>query len=316
MNRTGSHPGLTPWATLCRPSGSGRIEALLVILVLMTSPAVAQRSRFLAFETVIQGSGDAELRWPVSVAAGSALELAVTDVHGSRLVFFSTAGDGEAWTGEHTVRLPAPPLAVVHDGRRYVVALRGLSELATVERAGAEPGRLALPAGTVPGALAATDAGGLLIYDAAQARVLALDDDGRRETETAVAGGLSALAAAPDGSFYAAFAEQARIVRYRPDGRVLAEWQVPAEAPLPAWPSALVIQPSGGLLIADRHAGRIVATGAAGRLTGVGSSKGWKPGRLLFPAGMTALPGGRLAIADRGNGRVQIFRKTDSGSPP
>ncbi len=306
-----------------------RSQALLLsILLLAAAPAAAQRTapRFLAFDTVLQGSGDAELRWPVSVAAGSALELAVADAYGARLVIFTTAGDGASrdgagtdWTADHVVRLPAPPLAVVHDGHRYAVALRGRGDLTTVSP-GATRGSLPLPEGTVPGALAAAPDGGLLVYDAAKARVLALDDAGRSVTSTPVTGRLTYLAAAPDDGFYAVFADRARVVRYLPDGRVLGDWQVPGAAPAPVWPDGLVALPSGALLIADRHAGRVVALDAAGRLTGIGSGKGWQPGRLLSPAGMTALPGGRLAVADRGNGRVQVFRQTtrpgQGGSPP
>ena len=168
---------------------------------------------------------------------------------------------------------------------------------------------MALPAGTVPGALAAAADGGLLVYDAAASRVLALNDAGQAAAETAVSGRLTALAAAAGGGFYAVFADQARIVRYGTRGELLGDWQVPGEAPVPAWPDGLVVEPSGDLLITDRHAGRVVALDATGRLTGIGSARGWKPGRLLSPAGIARLSDGRLAVADRGNGRVQIFRK-------
>ncbi len=294
---------------------NGLPAPLLTLLLLMLwlaaglSPAAARQAvpRFLAFEAVLQGSGDAELRWPVSVAAGPALEIAVADAFNSRLVIFSAAG---GWTAEGVIRLPAVPLAVVHDGRRYVVALRGRSDLVTVDDASTEAGpeSLPLPAGTVPGALAAAADAGLLVYDAAAGRVLALDDAGRPSAETPVSGSVTALAAAVDGGFYAVFADRARVTRYDPGGRVLGDWQVPGESPVPAWPGGIVVEPTGGLLLTDLHAGRVVALDAAGRLTGVGSAKGWKAGRLLSPAGITRLSDGRLVIADRGNGRVQIFR--------
>ena len=87
-------------------------------------------------------------------------------------------------------------------------------------------------------------------------------------------------------------------------------------APVPAWPDGIVIEPGGALLLADRHGHRVVALDAAGRLTGTGSGKGWKPGRLLSPAGMARLADGRLVVADRGNGRVQVFRRLASGATP
>ncbi len=320
--------------------------ALLAVLWLAATAAPAQRPapRFLAHEAVVQGSGDAELRWPVAVAAGSTFQLAVADAYGARLILFTETGRGVAdsetagrfasgigWAAAGVVELPATPLAVVYDGRRYVVALRGHGDLATIPpprsarlAPGLEPGSLTLPKGTVPGALAATAGGGLLIYDAASGRVLELDDADRLVADTLVDDRLTSLAAAPGGGFYAAFVEpgrgrQARIVRYGTDGRVAEDWRVPGVGPVPAWPDGLVVEPSG-LLLADRHGGRVLALDGTGRLTGIGSGPGWKPGHLLSPAGMTRLADGRLAVADRGNGRVQIFRSVRQdlgpGSPP
>ncbi len=297
-----------------------RVSSVLLLILWLAagfSPAAAQRTtpRFLAFEAVLQGSGDAELRWPVSVAAGPALTIAIADAFNPRLVIFSAA---DGWTAERVIPLPAAPLAVVHDGRRYVVALRGRDHLVTVTGTGVEakPENLPLPEGMVPGALAAAPDAGLLVYDAVAGRVLALDGAGRPGSETPVSGNVTALAAAADGGFYAVLADQARVVRYASGGRVLGDWQVPGESPVPAWPGDVVVEPTGGLVLTDRHAGRLVALDVAGRMIGVGSAKGWKPGRLLSPAGITRLPDGRLAVADRGNGRVQIFRTLAKGSSP
>ncbi len=294
---------------------AARTMAILGLVATLASPAAAQRpaARFLAFEAVLQGQGDSELRWPVAVAAGSALEIAVADAYGARLVIF--AGTGGGWSAGHSVPLGAAPLAVVHDGRRYLAALRGRGDLATVEGTGATLGSLPLPAGVVPGALAAVEGSGLLVYDAAGDRVLALDDAGHLGAETPVEGGVTALAAAP-GGFYAVYAGQARVRRYASGGRIADEWQVPGQQPTPAWPDGIVVEPGGGLLLADRHGHRILAFDGAGRLAGAGSGQGWEPGRLLFPAGMTRLADGRLVVADRGNGRVQIFRRLTSGGTP
>ncbi len=305
------------------------VPNVLLILGLMatvSSPAAAQAAapRLLAFEAVLQGEGEAELRWPVAVAAGSTVEIAVADAYRARLVIFSATGGASAagaigggWSAERTIPLGAPPLAMVHDGRRYVVALRGRGELTTIGNVSSVPlrGNLPLPPGTVPGALAAMPDAGLLVYDAAGGRVLALDDAGRTRAETPAEGHVTALAAAP-GGFYAAFAGEATVRRYAVDGRIVEQWQVPGRAPVPAWPDGIVVDPGGGLLLADRHGDRILALDGAGRLAGVGSGKGWKPGRLLSPAGIARLPDGRLVVADRGNGRVQIFRRLGRGSRP
>ncbi len=302
----------------------------LVALELTTSPVAAQRpaARFLAFEAVVQGSGDAELRWPVAVAAGSAFQLAVVDAYGERLVLFAETGRGVAdaetegrsaggigWAAAGVVKLPATPLAVVFDGRRYVVAMRGHDELLTVPllrsahlESDSSPGSLALPDDTWVGALAATANGELLVYDTGDGRVLTLDDAGRPVRETALDERITSLAATPDGGFYAALAEQSRILRYLTSGGVFSNWRIAGDGPVPAWPNGLVVEPSGRLLVADRHGGRVLALDGAGNLTGVGSASGWRPGRLRFPSGMARLPDGRLAVTDRGNGRVQIFR--------
>ncbi len=287
--------------------------AILVLAALTSLPATAERPapRVLAFEAVVQGQGDAELRWPVAVAAASALELAVADAWGGRLVIFAANDSG--WSTGRAISLGTAPLAVVHDGRRYVVALRGRRDLATVESSASEPDSLSLPPGTVPGALAAAPGGGLWVYDAAGGRVLALDAAGSIGEETALPAGVTGLATAT-GGFWAVFAGESRLRRYV-GGRIADEWTVPGQGPVPAWPDGIAVEP-GGLLFADRHGCRIVALDGAGRLTGAGGAKGWEPGRLLSPAGMTRLPDGRLAVADRGNGRVQIFQRLDVGSSP
>ncbi len=281
---------------------------LAVLLLSAAVPASAQRPapRFLAPDTVIQGERDSELRWPVAVASASAIELAVADAGDPRLVIF--AATGSAWKVERQVPLEAPPVDVVHAGGRYVVALRRAG-LVTLEPPGCTPRAVELPAAAVPRALAATAGGGLLVYDAAGERVLALDAGGELRGETRVTGRLTALAAAAGGGFFAALVEQGEVRRYGPDGRLLSAWTVPGEGPVPVWPAGLVAEAGGGVLVVDRHAGRIVALDAAGQLVGVGSRRGWDAGRLRFPAGMARLGDGRLAVADQGNGRVQIFRR-------
>ncbi|MCP3956662.1 MAG: hypothetical protein GY719_02300 [bacterium] len=287
--------------------------AWLLPAMAATAAAAQRAPRVLAADSALEGSRAVELRWPVAVAAASSLEIAVADAWGPRLVIFTTAA-GSAQT--RAVDLPASPLDVAFDGERYVVALRGRGALVTVEGPDFEPRSLGLPAGVVPGPLAAAPGGGLLLYDAAGGRVLTLDAAGAQRGETMVAGHLTALVAGAGGGFYAGFAGLAEIRRYGPDGSLLATWTVPGEGPLAAWPSGMVVEPGGDLLIADRHAGRIVVLDAAGRLVGVGSRRGWDAGQLLEPAGMTRLPDGRLAVADQGNGRLQIFRRLDGRPAP
>lgn len=295
-------------------SARGRRLIASLCLAFLPAAAAAQRvPRVLAGESVLKGTRSVELRWPVAVAAATSLEIAVADAWGPRLVIFTSA-DGSART--RAVDLPASPIGVAFDGRRYVVTLRGGRALVAAAAPDFELRLLDLPAGVVPGPLAAVPGGGLLVYDAAGGRVLALDADGNPMGETAVADRLTALAAGAGGGFYAVFAERAEVRRYDAGGGLLATWTVPGEAPVAAWPSGIVVEPGGDLLIADRHAGRIVVLDAAGRLAGVGSRRGWDAGELHFPAGMARLPDGRLAVADQGNGRLQVFRRIEGRPAP
>jgi hypothetical protein len=65
------------------------------------------------------------------------------------------------------------------------------------------------------------------------------------------------------------------------------------------------------VVVVDRHSGRLLVLDVAGTVIGMGSRQGWEPGLLMFPAGITRLSDGTLAVADEGNGRVQVFRRTD-----
>jgi len=278
-------------------------------------PLRGNAPRILAWDAVLQGDDAYELRWPVAVAAASAGEIAVADAYGSRLVVFS--GTGSTWTAERSLTLPGVPLALTHDGERYVLSLRQGAGLVALEGPDFKLRRLPLPAATVPGAVAAAArGGGILLYDLAGGEVLALEADGGVAGKTPVAAELTALTAAPDDGFYAVFAAAAQVRRYGPNGEELGRWAVPGAGPVPAWPAGVVVEPGGDLLLADRHGGRIVVLDAGGKISGLGSRRGWEPGLLLLPAGMARLPDARLAVADQGNGRVQIFRRIDRERSP
>lgn len=272
-------------------------------------PAQGVTSRVLTFEEALAGTEDHEVRWPVAVASGGPEELAVADGWGSRVLLFRRLGAG--WTVARTVTLPGVPAGLGWDGGRYVVAVRGAggsAGLVALEGADLLQRRLPIPRGTVPGVLAGAPGGGLLVADAGGSRILRLAPDGEVVAEVPVEGRVTGLTAA-SGGLVAAFGEEGAVRRYGAGGPMEAEWAVPADGPVPAWPAGLAATPGGELLVADRHNGRVVVFDAAGQVTGLGSRKGWDPGLLLFPHGLALLPDGRLAVADQGNGRVQIFRR-------
>jgi sugar lactone lactonase YvrE len=275
------------------------------------APAAAQGSRALVFEEALRGAEDREVRWPVAVAASAAEELAVADAFGPRLLVLRRAGVG--WQVARVAELPGAPAGLAWDGSRWVVSVRGGGGLVALEGEELLQRRLPLPAGVVPGALAALPGGGLLVHDAAGGRILRLGADGRSAGEIAVPGTVTGLAAAP-GAVVAAFGDEGVVRRFDAAGAVEATWALPGDGPVPAWPAGIAVAPAGDTYVADRHNGRIAVLDPAGRVTGFGARKGWDPGLLLFPSGLALLPDGRLVVADQGNGRVQVFRRAGGGS--
>jgi sugar lactone lactonase YvrE len=292
------------------------LSAAAALFGAVAAPLAAQPAggRALVFEEVLRGSEDREVRWPVAVAGASADELAVADAFGPRLLVFRRAGVG--WQVARVAELPGAPAGLAWDGARWVVSVRGGGGgLVALEGEELLQRRLPLPAGTVPGVLAAAPGGGLLVHDAAGGRILRLGADGRPAGAIPVVRRVTGLAAAP-GAVVAAFGAEGVVRRFDAAGAVEATWALPADGPVPAWPAGIAVGPGGDSYVADRHGGRIVVLDAAGRVAGLGARKGWDPGLLLFPAGLALLPDGRLAVADQGNGRVQIFRRAAGATTP
>jgi hypothetical protein len=216
---------------------------------------------------------------------------------------------------DRTATLPSSPRAVAYDGGRFAVSVSD-GRLLAVEEDDLGVSHIVLPRGALAGALATRSGGGLWVYDTAGAKVLALDGNGTVSGEFPVTGSINALFAAPDGGFYTALPTSAEVRRHGADGKILRTWSVPGRKPVPAWPSGLVAEPGGDVVVVDRHGGRILAFDAAGRLVGVASGRGWGPGELLFPGAIAKFPGGNLIVVDQGNSRVQIFRPVETVSTP
>jgi len=287
-----------------------RTTALAFLLTLtLVLPATAQQQkidRSLYWVEVVRPESERPLRWPVDLAVGSANELVVADAFESRLVILARQ-DGE-WSQVQEIALDGTPYAVAHDGIRYAVSLRKGAGLLAVEGERHQLRRVALPKGAMPGALAGLPGGGFLIYDQASGDVLKLDASGTTAGQWPVDGPVTGLAPAPNGGFFATVAHRAEVLFHGADGAELQRWKVAGEPPVPAWPTGIVREPGGNLLVVDRHTGRLLEMGVGGRMEGRGSRKGWDPGLLRFPAGLAWLPDGTLAVADQGNGRVQLFR--------
>lgn len=296
------------------------IRALTLALALLpVGSAVAVHAqgsppRILAWVDTLVGTDEQKLRWPTAVAASSEGEIAVADAYEPKLMLFRRIG--VSWQLERTASLPAVPIGLTHDGQRFIAALRTSPYLIALEGPQLAIRRLSLPAGVVPGAVASLNDGELLLLDLTGERALRLSAEGEVLSEATVDRGISALAPLPSGGFLATISSEARLLRYDAAWKLQDEWELPTNGPEPAWPVAIAVEPGGDALVLDRHSGRILVLDASGGLLGVGSRKGWEPGQLHFPAGMARLPDGRVVIADQGNGRAQIFRRTDGGGTP
>ena len=274
-------------------------------------PVAAQANppRVLSFLESVKGTEEVELRWPVAVAAASAEEIAVADAFGPRLLRFRRVG--VSWQFHGAVPISAVPVGLTWDGSRYVATLRQGMGLVAFEGSELVQRRLPLPRGVVPGAVAAFPNGDLLLYDYAGYRVLRLSADGDLVGEIPIEGDVTAVAAGPAGGIFAAIGPKGSVLHFDAAGQLDATWNLPESDKIPAWPAGLALEPGGDLLVVDRHAGRLLLLDANGRVVGLGSRQGWEPGLLLLPRGVARLPNGLVLVADEGNGRAQIFRRTD-----
>jgi sugar lactone lactonase YvrE len=156
----------------------------------------------------------------------------------------------------------------------------------------------------------------LLVYDYADGRVLRFDPNGNLLAQTAIEGRVTGLAEGPDGDTWVAVGEQSAVLRFDPNGAMTARVEIPGEGPVPAWPAGVVIDGDGDVAVIDRHVGRILLYDDGGSPFGAGSRRGSEPGLLRFPRAVGVLAGDRLIVADEGNGRVQVFRRTDKAEAP
>lgn len=292
------------------------VAAGVVMLVLGSAlPAQSQvlPSRLLRYAAVVDGAAESSVRWPVAVAAGPVDEVAVADAWKNRLLVFRRVG--ASWTIASETALPATPVALAHVGGQYLVALRGVSRLLALGEGekGVAPREMALPEGILPGRLANSSDGALLVWDSRRGRVVKLRE-GAIVAQVAIERTVTALASDGAGGFWAATGETGEVHRYDGAGKAGVTWRLPADGPVPAWPAGIVSDPKGRLFVLDRHSHRVVVLDAEGRAIGIGSGKGHEPGQLMFPGGLARLPGGGLLVGDSGNGRAQLFEVVGGGT--
>lgn len=273
-----------------------------------TQISIAQSTppRAAAYNGVVKGSEEISLRWPVDVASASPDTIAVVDAYGPRLIAFKLLN--RSWSVAAVVDLPAAPVGVDWDGRRFVTTLRQPGGLVAIEPPDFALTALDLPDEVVPGPVAATSGGVLLVLDLATSSVLRVSSNGEVLASTKVSGTATGLESLPSGGFMLALGDQGRIERVNSDGVVTASIDLPREGPVPAWPTGMAASVNGQLLVADRHNGRLLVYDPQGKWIGIVGRKGWDPGLFRYPTGLALLDEDLILVADQGNGRVQIFQ--------
>lgn len=264
-----------------------------------------------AFEEALSGDDEQRLVWPTAVAAERNDEIAVADAAGPALWIFRDRSGGEGWLPEAVIELPAAAYSLACGGDRYLVSTRSPGRLFAVAAPGYELQELALPPAVTPGAVACLPDGGVLVHDLAAGRLLTLSGSLEVRSSVALRGTVAALAPGPGGGFYATLPRAGEVRRYGANGEQLANLRVPGLDPAPAWPTGLIAEANGEVVVVDRHGGRLLAIDTSGRWAGSGSRRGWEPGLLRYPGDIARMPDGRIAVADQGNGRVQLFRRLE-----
>jgi DNA-binding beta-propeller fold protein YncE len=116
----------------------------------------------------------------------------------------------------------------------------------------------------------------------------------------------TAIAFAPDGSFYVADPGNHRIQKFGPDRTFLTAWGSEGQEPGQfGTPIDLVVDGQGRVYVLD--ANRVQVFDADGRFLAEWGERGLEPGQLWQPFGIGLDPDGTLLVAEYGGHRVQRF---------
>ena len=253
------------------------------------------------------------LRQPEGVGCGAGPMLAVADTGNGRVLRFDVAQGKITPRDEIAVPQLPYPIRVRVDSRGEILALDGkLRRIARIDPSGRFGGYVEFPASAgavVPRSIALGADDELYVLDILSARVVVVDRAGAVAREIAFPEShrsFSDLAVTPGGAVLLIDAVGRSVFAASPGDRAFsALTEGPVESTI--FPTALAVDSTGRIYVADQSSGDIVILGRDGSFLGQQSSMGWKPGFLRYPSGICADDRGNLFVADRGNNRVQVF---------
>jgi len=258
-------------------------------------------------------SGGHPIRQPEGVGCGTGSTLAVADTGNGRILRF-VVEDGKI-TPRDEIAIPELPypIRVRVDSRGEIFALDGrLRRIARIDPDGEFSGYVDLAASTgsaVPRSIAIGADDELYVLDILSARVLVVDRKGEIERVIEFPesyGAFSDIAVTRAGTVLVIDSVARRVFAASLGDRVFSALTESMTEDMD-FPTALTVDSSGRIYIADQNGGGIVILGRDGSFLGQQSSQGWKPGFLRYPSGICVDDRGNLFVADRGNNRVQVF---------
>jgi len=291
----------------------GVVVSMGVLLAGVPRPAMpgAEPVRLRFVGAVLAGPDGRPLARPEGLACAPGV-LAVADTGNGRVVRYAVSGESASPAGEFRLAEAPDPIRVEFDGQGGFFVLDGRSR--KVAHAGPNGEFLGFVGGqgTVSPATRSLRLGpdrSLYLLDAASARVLVLDFQGRVRRSVGFpekTGFVSDLAVNSQGRIFLVDSVGSRLLvadREEPTARALTG-SLREELDFAV---ALAADPRGRLFVADQSGGGIVVFGEDGSFLGRQGQMGWAEGEFRYPAAVCADGEGKLYVADRENHRVQVF---------
>ncbi len=278
------------------------------------------------------GSKPGQLAFPRALASDPAGDTYVADTANDRIEVFAPDGEylrtlGISARGPGELTAPRG-LAVDPSGRLLVSDAIDNRIEAFAGAGGAYAGQWTSAGGhaagfNAPSGIGIDPRGSVYIADQGNARVVHLWGDGTFLGELGGAGeiggaalsGAGAVAvSAATGATYVADTNHNRVLVYGPEGALSAKWGADegngasgSGAGQFDRPSAVAVDPSGDVYVADTANNRIVRLSPTGGVLSEWGSRGSGDGRFHSPTGVALDAAGQVFVVDSENNRVEVF---------